>query len=139
VLQQTAGGDAVLHLVGLGPGPPHGHASAPVEDTEMDPRGVNEAAHHTAEGIQLAHHVAFAHAANAGIAAHLANLIEVHGEQGGVHAHAGSYVRSLNPGMPPPDDHHLPHQSPKSAQDTLPPESVPEVAGCEKLGPCDPA
>jgi hypothetical protein len=110
VFQEPAGGDAVLHPVGLGPGPAHGHAPAGVEDAEVDAIGVGEPAHSPAQGVQLPHHVPLAHAADAGVAAHLADLIQVHGEQGGGHTHAGGNVRRLDAGVPA-SDHHNPHAS----------------------------
>ena len=85
----------------------------------MDASGVDESSHGPAEGIQLTDHVAFAHPADAGIAAHLANLVEVHGEQRRGHAHAGGDMRSLDPGMPAADHHHLRHGRPLHSPLTL--------------------
>ena len=118
-LQQLPGGDAVLDLVGLGPGAPHRHAPALVEDAEVDPGGVDEAAHGPPQGVQLAHHVALADPPDAGIAAHLADLVEVHGEQGHGHAHAGSHMRGLKSRVPPADDDNLLQALLLGDQDTL--------------------
>ena len=48
----------------------------------MDAAGVGEPAHGPAQGVQLPHHVALAHPADAGVAAHLADLVQVHGQEG---------------------------------------------------------
>ena len=74
----------------------------------MDAGGVDEPAHGAAQGVQLAHHVALAHPADAGIAAHLPDLVEVEGQQGGRHAHPGRDVRGLDARVPS-SDHHQTH------------------------------
>ena len=107
VFQVLAGCDAVLHLVRLGPGSPHRYATAFVQNTEMNSGRVYEATHRPAQRVQLTHHVALAHATDARIAAHLADLVQVHGQQRRGHAHASGDMGCLDPRMTSANDHNV--------------------------------
>ena len=80
--------DAVELLVALGAGAPDGGAAGGVEQAELDADSVGHLAHDAAEGVDFADQVALGHAADGGIAAHLGDEVEVHGDEGGFEAHA---------------------------------------------------
>ena len=53
----------------------HGRALAAVEHAVLDAAGVRRAAHLAAEGVELAHEMALARAANGGVAGHVAHRV----------------------------------------------------------------
>ena len=63
--------------VHLGAGGAHGRPLAHVERAELDARGVGPEAHHAAEGVDLAHHVALGEAADGRIAGEVPEAVEV--------------------------------------------------------------
>ena len=54
---------------------------ARVQNAELDPGLVDRARHFTAEGVDFAHQMALADAADSRIAGHLANVVEIEGQQ----------------------------------------------------------
>ena len=59
----------------------HRCAFGGVEHLEHDAGGVDDEAHHPAQGVDLAHDLAFAEAADGRVAGHLADAGRVHGDQ----------------------------------------------------------
>lgn len=80
-LHELANGLAIELPVGLGAGRTHCRALAPIEDAEVDAGGIRRPRHHAPQGIDLLHKVALADAADRRIAAHLANGLDVVGQQ----------------------------------------------------------
>ena len=84
-LQVGGGANGRLHrlavelAVGLGARALHGGTLGAVEQPELDAGGVGDAAHQPVEGIDLAHEVALAEAADGRIAGHLADRGEACG------------------------------------------------------------
>ncbi len=94
-------------FIGLCPGAVHGGAFAAIEDAELDAGGVDGAAHGAAEGVDFADDLPFGHAADGRIAAHLADGIEVGGQEGGLGAHACRGEGRLGARMSAADDQHV--------------------------------
>jgi hypothetical protein len=107
VLQHAADGGFVEDAVGLGAGGAHGRALGRVEDAELDAAFVGGQRHGAAQGIHLFDQMALANAANAGVAAHLAQCLDVVGQQERFAAHARSRQRSLGSGMATADHDHI--------------------------------
>ena len=107
------GADRCLHglaiklAVGLGAGALHRGAFAPVQHAELDAGGVSHPAHQAVEGVDLAHQMALAEAANGRIAGHFADRGEAVGDQRRARAHAGRSGRSLAAGMAAADHDHV--------------------------------
>ena len=80
--------DAVELLVALGARAPDGGAARGVEQPELDADGVGHLAHDAAERVDFADQMALGHAADSGVAAHLRDEVQVHGDEGGLEAHA---------------------------------------------------
>ena len=97
-------GPAVELAVGLGAGTLHGRALAAVEHAELDAGLVGDAAHHAVEGIDLAHEMALAQAADGRIAGHLADGREAVGDERRPGAQARGRGRRLAAGMAAADD-----------------------------------
>jgi len=97
----------VAALVGLGAQRlyrgPFGH----VEQADLDEIGVDRAPHLPAQGVDLAHEVALARAAHAGIARHLGNQVQVHRQQQRARSHARRSEGRLASGVPGADDDHV--------------------------------
>ena len=85
--------------VGLRPGGAHGRPLGAVEDAELDPGLVGGHGHRPAQGIHLLDQVALADAADRRVAAHLAERLDVVGQQQRLAAHARRGQGSLGPGM----------------------------------------
>ena len=90
---------AVQPPVGLGPGGPHRRALAGVQYPELDTGPVDGLGHEPAEGVDFPHQMALADAADGGVAAHLAQGVQILGQQQGGRAHAGAGERRLGAGM----------------------------------------
>src|SRR6202007_2476970 len=75
--------------IDLRPRPADGCALRAVEQAELDPGRVGEPAHHPVQGVDLPHEVALAQAADRRVAAHLADGLELVGQQQGARAEAG--------------------------------------------------
>ena len=104
VFQHAPDRGFVEHTVCLGPRGAHGRALAGVENAKLNARLVGGQGHSTAQRIDLFDQMAFANAANRGVAAHLPQSLDVVGEQQGLAAHARSGQRSLAPGVAAADD-----------------------------------
>ena len=98
-LEHLAHLQAVLLLVALRAGRPHGRAARGVQQAELDADGVGDLAHDAAEGVDFADEVSLGDAADGGIAGHLRDEIDVQGEERGAQAHAGGGHRGLASGM----------------------------------------
>ena len=82
-------GVAVEFAVGLAAGAVDGGAFAAVEESELDSGLVGDATHEAVEGVDLAHQMAFAEAADGRIAGHFAERVEAVRCQQGARAEAG--------------------------------------------------
>jgi len=85
--------------VDLGPRRPHGRPLARVQGPELDPGAVGGAPHEPPEGIHLAHEMTLADPADGGVAAHLAQGLDVVGEQQRPRPGPGRGERSLGAGV----------------------------------------
>src|SRR2546425_742474 len=90
--------------VALGARRAHRRAAGGVERLELDRGAVGDAPHLTAERVDLADQVPFRGAANSGVAGHLADRVEVHGEQQRAASHARGGQRGLASGVAGTDD-----------------------------------
>ena len=104
VLQPVADRRLVEDAVGLGAGGAHRRALAAVEDAELDAGLVGGRGHRAAQRVHLLDQVALADAADAGVAAHLAQRLDVVGQQQRLAAHAGRGQCGLGAGMAAADD-----------------------------------
>ena len=95
----------VLHVfvvalaVGLHPQGVYGRAFALVEHPALQIGGVRRQTHHTAQGIQLPHQRSLCGAADAGVAGHIADGIQAHGEHGGLRTQHSRRVGRFDAGM----------------------------------------
>ena len=78
-----------------------------VEGAELDATFVRGQRHGTAQRVHLFDQMALANAANAGVAAHLPQGLDVVGEQQGFAAHAGSGQGGLGASMATADNDHI--------------------------------
>ena len=85
----------------------HGGAFAAIEHAELDAGGVDGAAHRAAQGVDFADDLPFGHAADGRIAAHLADGIEVGGQQCGLGADACRGQGRLGARMSAADDQNV--------------------------------
>jgi hypothetical protein len=90
---------AVELLVALCAGAPDGGTAGGVEEPELDANGIGNLAHDAAEGVDFADKMALCHATKGGVAAHLGDEVEVHGDEGGLEAHAGGSHGGLAAGV----------------------------------------
>ena len=67
--------------VGLGARAPHGRAFALVEQPKLDRGTVGNNSHLPAHGIYLPHNLTLGNSTHSGVAAHLGNLVQVHGDE----------------------------------------------------------
>ena len=90
---------AIKRAVGLGARPAHRRAFAAIEQTKLDARRIRDPAHQAVQRIDLAHQMAFADAADGGIAGHLAQGGEFVGQQQGAGAGPRRSRRGFAAGM----------------------------------------
>ncbi len=95
---------AIELSIGLGARAAHRRTLAAVEQLEMDPRRVGDAAHQPVERVDLADEMALADPADRGIAGHLSDFREVLGDEQGARAAAGSGGGRFAAGMTAADD-----------------------------------
>ena len=93
----------VEHAVGLGARGAHRGSLAGIEDAELDPRPVGGPRHQAAERVDLLDQVPLADAADGGVAAHLAQRLDVVGQQQRARADARGGERGLGSGVPATD------------------------------------
>jgi hypothetical protein len=79
--------DAIKLLVALSAGAPDGGTTRRVEQAELDADGIGDLAHDAAEGVDFANEMAFGDAPDSGVAAHLGDEVEVHGNDGSPKTH----------------------------------------------------
>ncbi len=99
VLQPPADRGLVEDAVGLRARGAHGRALAGVEDAELDATLVGGGRHGAAQRVHFFHQVALTDAADGGVAAHLAQRLDVVGQQQGRGAHARGGQCRLGTGM----------------------------------------
>ena len=111
LMDGKAGGklQCVLHVfvvafaVGLHPQCVHRRALALVQHPALQVGGIRRQTHHAAKGIQFTHQRSFCSAADAGVAGHIADGVQTHGEHGGLCAQCSGGVSRLDAGMPGTD------------------------------------
>src|SRR5262249_34045714 len=81
----------------------HGGTFAPVEHAELDASGIRDPAHHAIERIDLAHEMPFADTPDRRVARHLADSLELMGQEQRTCAEACGSRRSLAARMSSPD------------------------------------
>ena len=99
--------ELVVPFVGLGPGAVHRRPLGAVEDTEVDPSGVDRPPHEPSQGVDLANELPLADAADGRVAAHLADGVEITCEQGRLGPQPGRCTGRLDAGVAGPDDDHV--------------------------------
>ena len=85
--------------VDLRPRAPHGGAFRAVQNAKLNSGLVRDLAHEPVEGVDFAHEMALAEAANCGVAGHDADCGEGQGDERGSCAHACGGRRRLAAGM----------------------------------------
>ena len=110
---------AVELTVGLRPRTSHGRPLGAVQDAELNAGRVGDPSHEPVEGVDLAHEMALAEAADRGIAGHCADRREGMGDEGGLRAHAGGSRRRLAAGMTAAD-----HDYVKGTASIVPPSLI---------------
>ena len=85
--------------IALRAGAPHRRSLAPIEHPKLHRRPIGDDPHQTAEGIQLAHDLPLGYAPHSGVARHLGDLVEIHGDEEGTGAEQGSRMGRLTAGM----------------------------------------
>ena len=85
--------------IALGARTPHRGPLAPIEHPKLHRRPIGDDPHQTAEGIQLAHDLPLGYAPHSGVARHLGDLVEIHGDEEGTGAEQGSRMGRLTAGM----------------------------------------
>jgi hypothetical protein len=86
--QHLAHFHAIELLVALGARTPHCRAARGVQQSKLNADSIGNFAHDAAQSVDLADQMSLGHAAHGWIAAHLRNQVEVHGDDGGLEAHA---------------------------------------------------
>ena len=77
--------------------------AAVVEQAHLDESLVGQLTHGAAQGVNLTDQMTLGRAADAGVAAHPANRIQIHGQQQGSAAHIGRRQRRFDSGVSPAD------------------------------------
>ncbi len=95
ILDRHAHGGLVEQAIGLGAGGAHRRPLAGVEDAELDAAPIGGAGHEPAERVDLLDQVPLADAADRRVAAHLADGLDVLGQQQGARAAARRRQRRL--------------------------------------------
>ena len=85
--------------VDLGARGAHGRALAHVEGAELDAPGIGPQAHHAAQGVDLAHHVALGQATDGRVAGQIAQTVHIAGDQQHAQAQTGQGHGGLGTGM----------------------------------------
>ncbi len=91
-------------LVALRARAPHAGALGGVQHAELDAGGVGVDSHLAAERVDLAHHLSLGQSADGWVARHLADGVQVHGQEQRLASHARGSQRRLDAGMARPDD-----------------------------------
>ncbi len=94
-------------LVGLSARRPDRRSLAAVEHAELDPGGVDGAAHLAAERVDLAHQMPLAQAADGRVARHEGNALPTQRQDAGAEPHARRSQRRLAAGMTGTDDENV--------------------------------
>ena len=106
-LQHPLHAGAVGAFVALGAGGAHAGALGGIQHAELNGRGIGVEPHGTAQGINLAYHVALCQAADGGVAAHLAHGVQVMREQGHGAAQTGGSQGCLYTGVTTANHQHI--------------------------------
>ena len=85
--------------IALRAGTPHRRSLAPIEHPKLHRRPIGDDPHQTAEGIQLAHDLPLGYAPHGGVARHLGDLVEIHGDEEGTGAEHSRRMGRLTAGM----------------------------------------
>ena len=93
-----------LAAVALRAGAPHGGPFRAVEHSELYCRGVGDEPHLSAQRVNLAHYLALGNSADGWVAAHLGNLVHVHGDEARACAHVRGCRRCLATGVSASDN-----------------------------------
>ena len=99
IFECGANGRLVQYTISLRTGGTHSRPLAAVENPKLDTRFIHSQCHGTTQRIQLFHQMAFANAANAGVAAHLPQSFDIVGQQQSMGAHAGCRQRRFGTGV----------------------------------------
>lgn len=91
-------------FIALGPRSPHARTFAGIKHPHLNGGSIGVHSHFPADGINLSDHMALGQATDRGIAAHLPNGVEIHGEKKRLTPHSGGGERGLDPGMTSPND-----------------------------------
>ncbi|MNE06111.1 hypothetical protein D3C80_986920 [compost metagenome] len=97
-------GFAIETTVDLAARTAHGGALGAVQQTELDAGHIGQTAHDAVQSVDLAHQVPLAQTADGRVATHLADGLELLGQQQGAGAGARRGGRSFTAGMTAADD-----------------------------------
>jgi len=81
--QYFAHSNAILLLIALRSWRPNRGPAAGIQQPKLNPNGVRDFAHHAAQRIDFTHQVTLRDASHCGIAGHLRNQIQIHGDHCG--------------------------------------------------------
>jgi hypothetical protein len=87
-LEEFAHFDAIELFIALGAGAPDGGTAGGVQEPKLNAYSVGDLAHDAAECVDFADKMALGDSADGGVAAHLGDEVEVHGDEGGLESHA---------------------------------------------------
>ena len=99
-LQQVLHAELVGLLIALGPRCAHARSLPGIEESPLDRGGIGIQSHRSAQGIDLADHVSLPETSDGGVAAHLANGVQVLGQDRNLGAKAGRRQGGLHAGVP---------------------------------------
>ncbi len=85
--------------VALRPRAPYRRSFRTVKHTELNSRGISNASHLSAEGVNLSHNLSFCDTTHGRVAAHLSDFVHIHGYKTGLCAHVGRCHSSLATGV----------------------------------------
>jgi hypothetical protein len=107
VLQYATPGPDEFGPVTLGARAPHGGAFGTVKYAELYGCAVSDKSHVSAQSVYLSDNLAFSYTTNGWIAAHLGNLVHVHGYQTGLGTHLSGSGGGFTTCMPRAYNYHI--------------------------------
>ncbi len=104
LLEDLAHASSIQLLVHLSARRPNGGSAAGVEQPELDAHRVGHFPHHPTQRVDFAHQVTLGNAADGGVAGHLRDQVQVHGDDGRLQTHSRGGAGGFTPGVTGADD-----------------------------------